>query len=148
MGLFYQLDGKLLEEQYVGHLSGFRQWDQFGHAQDWILFPDNIGPYLSIDETSLSHGELYTVITNKEAKGKKGALVAMVKGVESEKVINVLSKIGVARRKKVKEVTLDLAATMERIARRCFPKARLVSDRFHVQQLASDAVQQIRIEYR
>ncbi|REA56544.1 DDE transposase [Dyadobacter luteus] len=148
MGLFYQLDGKLLEEQYVGHLSGFRQWDQFGHAQDWILFPDNIGPYLSIDETSLSHGELYTVITNKEAKGKKGALVAMVKGVESEKVINVLSKIGGARRKKVKEVTLDLAATMERIARRCFPKARLVSDRFHVQQLASDAVQQIRIEYR
>jgi Transposase and inactivated derivatives len=148
VGLFYQLDGKLLEEQYVGHLSGFRQWDQFGHAQDWILFPDNIGPYLSIDETSLSHGELYTVITNKEAKGKKGALVAMVKGVESEKVINVLSKIGVARRKKVKEVTLDLAATMERIARRCFPKARLVSDRFHVQQLASDAVQQIRIEYR
>lgn len=148
MGLFYQLDGKLLEEQYVGHLSGFWQWDQFGHAQDWILFPDNIGPYLSIDETSLSHGELYTVITNKEAKGKKGALVAMVKGVESEKVINVLSKIGVARRKKVKEVTLDLAATMERIARRCFPKARLVSDRFHVQQLASDAVQQIRIEYR
>jgi transposase len=148
VGLFYQLDGKLLEEQYVGHLSGFRQWDQFGHAQDWILFPDNIGPYLSIDETSLSHGELYTVITNKEAKGKKGALVAMVKGVESEKVINVLSKIGGARRKKVKEVTLDLAATMERIARRCFPKARLVSDRFHVQQLASDAVQQIRIEYR
>ena len=109
MGLFYQLDGKLLEEQYVGHLSGFWQWDQFGHAQDWILFPDNIGPYLSIDETSLSHGELYTVITNKEAKGKKGALVAMVKGVESEKVINVLSKIGVARRKKVKEVTLDLS---------------------------------------
>jgi transposase len=148
IGLFYQLDGKLLEEQYVSHLSGFGQWDQLDHAQDWILFADNIGPYLSIDETCLSQGELYTVVTNKQAKGKKGALVAMVKGVESEKVIAVLSKIGLSRRKKVKEVTLDLAATMERIARRSFPKARLVSDRFHVQQLAGDAVQQIRIEYR
>jgi hypothetical protein len=62
--LFYQLDGKRIEEQYVSHLSGFGQWDQLDHAQDWILFPDNIGPYLSIDETCLSQGELYTVITN------------------------------------------------------------------------------------
>jgi len=37
---------------------------------------------------------------------------------------------------------------MERIARRAFPHAKLVSDRFHVQQLAGDAVQQLRIEYR
>ena len=142
------MDGKLLEEQYASHLSGFKEWDQLDHAQDWILFPENIGPYLSIDETCLSQGELYTVIANKQAKGKKGALVAMVKGVQSEKVIAVLAKIGLAKRKKVKEVTLDLAATMERIARRSFPKARLVSDRFHVQQLAGDAVQQIRIGYR
>lgn len=40
---------------------------------DWVLFEKNIGPYLSIDETALSQGELYTVVTNKEAKGKKGA---------------------------------------------------------------------------
>lgn len=146
--MFYQLDGKLLEQQYASHLSGFPEWDQLEHAQDWILFQENLGPYLSIDETSLSQGELYTVVTNKEAKGKKGALVAMVKGTESEKVIRVLAKIPETKRKKVREVTLDLAATMERIASRSFPKARLVSDRFHVQQLAGDAVQQIRVEYR
>jgi len=52
------------------------------HADDWILFEENIGLYLSIDETSLSQGELYTVITNKEAKGKKGTLVAMIKGTK------------------------------------------------------------------
>lgn len=148
IGLFYQFDGKQLEQQYVSHLSGFTEWEQLTHADDWVLFPDNIGPYLSIDETCLSQGELYTVVTNKEAKGKKGALVAMVKGTESEKVIRILKKVSEARRKKVKEITLDLAATMERIASRSFPKARLVSDRFHVQQLAGDAVQQIRIQYR
>lgn len=130
------------------HLSGFMEWDQLEHAEEWILFEQNIGPYLSIDETCLSQGELYTVITNKEAKGKKGALVAMVKGTVSQKVIDVLEMIPLGKRKKVREVTLDLAPTMERIVRQAFPKAKLVSDRFHVQQLASDAVQQLRIEYR
>lgn len=41
------------------------------HAKDWLIFPKNIGKHLSIDETSVSHGELYTVVTNKAAKGKK-----------------------------------------------------------------------------
>jgi len=123
-------------------------WDQLGHARDWILFEKNLGGYLSLDEVCLSQGELYTVLTNKEAKGRKGALLAMVKGTVSEKVISVLEQIPYRLRRKVKEVTLDLAPTMERIARRAFPKARLVSDRFHVQQLAGDAVQQLRIQYR
>ncbi|MFT6337463.1 MAG: hypothetical protein ACJATI_004227 [Halioglobus sp.] len=33
-----------------------------------------------MDETSLSLGELYTIVTNNVAKGKKGVIVAMVKG--------------------------------------------------------------------
>jgi len=148
LGTLFQLDGKRLQEQYIRHLSGFTQWDQLGHADDWVLFENNLGEYLSLDEVCLSQGELYTVLTNKEAKGKKGALLAMVKGTVSEKVVAVLERIPYRLRKKVKEVTLDLAPTMERIARQSFPKAQLVSDRFHVQQLAGDAVQQLRIQYR
>lgn len=148
MGLFFGLDGKRLEEQYVRHLSNFMSWPMLEHAQDWVLFEENLGDYLSIDETCLAQGELYTVITNKAAKGRKGALVAMVKGTISDQVIAILHKIPKYKRNKVKEVTLDLAPTMERIVRRSFPKARLVSDRFHVQQLACEAVQQLRIEYR
>lgn len=123
-------------------------WQQLDHAPDWILFKENLGEYLSIDETSLSQGELYTIVTNKSAKGQKGALVAMVKGTISDTVTGILQKIPVRERNKVKEVTLDLAPTMERIVRQSFPKANLVSDRFHVQQLVCDAVQQIRIKYR
>jgi transposase len=130
------------------HLSDFMSWGQREHSPDWILFKENIGDYLSIDETSLSQGELYTIVTNKAAKGKKGALVAMVKGTVSDTVINILKKIPLRERNKVEEVTLDLAPTMERIVRRSFPKASLVSDRFHVQNLASDAVQEIRVKYR
>ncbi|WP_343853067.1 ISAon1 family transposase [Algoriphagus jejuensis] len=51
-------------------------------------------------------------------------------------------------RGKVREVTLDMAASMERIVRRSFPKAQLVTDRFHVQQLVHEAVQEMRIAHR
>jgi transposase len=96
----------------------------------------------------LSQGELYTVITNKAAKGRKGALVAMIKGTRSETVRSILEKIPLRKRNKVMEVTLDMAATMENIARFTFPNARLVTDRFHVQKLAYDALQEMRIHFR
>jgi transposase len=129
-------------------LSHFHQWDQLKHSEDWILFEQNIGSRLSIDETSLSQGELYTVLTNKEAKGRKGALVAMVRGTNSERVREILNKIPLYKRKRVTEITLDMAPSMERISKLCFPSATLVTDRFHVQKLAYDAVQEMRIQYR
>jgi transposase len=43
-----------------------------------LLYGENIGKYLSLDETSSSNEELYTILTNKNAKGKKGAIVAIV----------------------------------------------------------------------
>jgi transposase len=129
-------------------LSDFHDWDQLPHANDWILFEENLGTHLSLDETALSQGELYTVITNKAAKGRKGALVAMIKGTRSETVRSILEKIPLRKRNKVLEVTLDMAATMENIARFSFPNARLVTDRFHVQKLAYDALQEMRIHYR
>jgi len=113
-----------------------------------LLFPDNIGPYLSIDETSLSQGELYTILTNKEAKGRKGAIVAILKGVDADKIISILTTIKEIKRLKVKEITLDMSPSMAKIARKCFPKATQVTDRFHVQQLAYDAVQEMRIAFR
>ena len=148
IGDYFGVDGKLLEAQYRDHLSNFHYWDQLEHATDWILFPQNIGECISIDETALSQGELYTIITNKAAKGKKGALIAMVKGTNSDKVKDVLLRIGKRSREKVKEITLDMAPTMERIARLSFTKAKLVTDRFHVQKLAFDGVQELRIKCR
>ena len=48
----------------------------------------NTGKYLSLDETSLSNGELYTILTNKNAHGKKGSIIAIVKGTKAMDVIN------------------------------------------------------------
>lgn len=113
-----------------------------------MIFPENIGTSLSIDETALSYDELYTIVTNKAAKGQKGALVAIIKGTAAETVIKHLKRISLSLRQKVKEVTLDMAANMELIAESCFPKASLVTDRFHVQRLAIDALQEMRIAHR
>lgn len=145
---FYYVDGNRLGQQYKDYLSDYTIWDQKDHASDWILFPENIGPYLSLDETSLSNGELYTVLTNKQGKGKKGTLIAMIEGTQADKVISVLSRIPPKTRSEVKEITLDMAGSMNKIVKRCFPSATLVIDRFHVQKLAYDALQEMRIAHR
>jgi transposase len=88
------------------------------------------------------------VITNKSAKGKKGTIVAILKGTNSDSIIPLLLKLPEKARNKVKEITLDLAGSMGLIARKCFPNAIRVIDRFHVQQLASEALQEIRIRHR
>ena len=101
-----------------------------------------------MDETAFSNGDLYTILTNKEAKGRKGAIIAMVKGTKAETVIKILLRIPLKQRNKVKEVTLDMAGNMGLIVKKSFPNSTLVIDRFHVQKLALDALQEIRIKHR
>ena len=45
-------------------------------------------------------------------------------------------------------ITLDMAGSMQKIAKTCFPRAMQVIDRFHVQKLVYEAVQELRITYR
>lgn len=113
-----------------------------------MLYGKNLGKRLSLDETSLSNGELYTILTNKDARGLKGSIVAMIKGTKASDIIEVINKISPHRRKMVKEVTVDMAPNMNLVIKKCFPKAQSVTDRFHVQKLALEAVQEQRIKYR
>lgn len=145
---FYHVNGDLLGQQYKTHLSEFNEWEQKEHADQWLLFPNNLGPRLSVDETSLSNGELYTLILNKAAKGRKGSIVAMVKGTKSDEVIDIVKRIPMKLRQHVEEVTLDMASSMNLIVKKCFPNALKVIDRFHVQKLAYDALQEIRVKHR
>ena len=113
-----------------------------------MLFPDNIGPKLSIDEVEVTNGELYTVLTNKAAHGKKGALVGMCEGTKAAEIAPILSQIPLEKRAAVKEITLDMSESMEAIVKKTFPNAVIVTDRFHVQQLISEALQEVRIAFR
>ena len=48
----------------------------------------------------------------------------------------------------VKNVTLDMAGSMKQIAKRCFPYATQIIDRFHVQMQMQEALQELRVQYR
>lgn len=145
---FYYIDSHTLEKQYKEVLSDYRTWSELSHADEWLVFPENIGPNLAIDETSLSNGELYTLVTNRDRHGGKGCLVAVVCGTKAEDVIKALENIPEEKREAVTEITLDLSDSMRKIVRSCFTKAQRVIDRFHIQKLACDAVQEMRIKHR
>jgi transposase len=113
-------------------LSEFKDWKQLKQASKWLVYPENIGKRLSIDEVALSQGELYTVVTNKKAKGRAGSIVAIVAGTKSEQVIKYVQNIPEGKRRKVEEITLDMAGSMKLISKKCFPRAVQVIDRFHV----------------
>ena len=113
-----------------------------------MLFPENFGKDMSLDETCLSNGEVYTVLTNKAAHGGRGALAAMVRGVASDVVSEILKKVSRELRRKVETVTTDLSSAMMLTVRTVFPKAMLINDRFHVQQLMTEAIDQMRIAFR
>lgn len=113
-----------------------------------MLFPENIGKSLSIDETAISKDELYTLVTNKEAKGGKKSLVASVEGTKTADIVEVLKKISQTARDRVKEVTVDMAMGMIISISQAFRFATIVIDRFHVQKLITEAVQEIRLMAR
>ena len=144
----YGIDGKKFRRQYKKSLSEFKNWTQKPHAEDWIIYPENCSEQLSLDEVALSEGELYTVLTSKTARGRKGSIVAIIKGTKSDEVIDKILKINRNLRLKVKEITLDMAGSMKLISKQCFPNAVKVIDRFHVQKLAIEAVQELRIKHR
>jgi transposase len=148
LGKYFGVDGKQLQKQYKDHLSDFWDWNQREHAEEYILFPKNMGEHLSIDETALIDGELFTILTNKAGKGRQGSLVAIIKGTDGKVVSDVLMKMEAKVLFAVKTVTMDMANSMDWIVRNCFSNSMKIIDRFHVEKLVSEAVQDLRIEYR
>jgi hypothetical protein len=68
---YYGVKANLLQRHYKKKISGFKDWEQLNHSEDYLIYPQNIGENLSIDELSLSKGEIYTFVTNKNGRGKK-----------------------------------------------------------------------------
>lgn len=104
---------------------------------------------MAIDETGLIGGEFYTILLNKEKKGKKGCLAALIKGTKGSHIARAIKeKVDFQTRMKVREITLDMANNMDWIVRETAPNACRTYDRFHVQKLVCEAVQNIRVKLR
>lgn len=130
-------------------MSGYKQWDQLAHAEAYLIYPENITDKLSIDEVSLSKGELYTFVTNKNTRVQnKKSVVAIINGTEAKVIQDVLEKITLEKRNQVKEVTLDMARNMGLAVEKSFPQSQQVIDRFHAVKLVMDALQHLRVKFR
>ena len=90
---YYHINGDTFEKQYKEVLSGYREWSELSHAEDWLVFPENIGESICIDETAPSNGELYTIVSNRSSRGGKGTIIAIVKGVAADAVTEALMRI-------------------------------------------------------
>lgn len=66
---------------------------------------------------------------------------------KNDEIISILvNAMGKSVRRRVKEVTCDLSPSMMLIAAEVFCNAHVVNDRFHVQQVYNEAVDEIRID--
>ena len=134
-------------KRYKDTLSNFETWEQKKHASEWILLSQNVGKDLGIDETSLQ-GELYTIIHNKDAHGRKGAIIAVVKGTNPADVLKVLMQLPADKREMVKSITMDLSDCMRAIAREAFPQSIVIRDCFHVVKRGGEGCEEIRLRLK
>lgn len=146
---YFGVNSQKLQRHYKKKVSGYKDWEQQMHAEEYLLYPENVTNQLSIDEVSLSKGELYTFVTNKNTKVKnKQSLVAIINGTDARTIQSVLEKIPLEKRKQVKEVSMDMARNMGLAVENSFPNSKSVIDRFHVARLVMDAMQHIRVKLR
>lgn len=144
---FFHIKGSEVERYYKHHLSDFGTWDQNDHATDWVLLPQNLGERCSIDETSFCN-EVYTILSNKEGHGRKGSIIAIVRGTKADVVSSIIRQIPETERCRVTEITMDFSDSMYSIASRCFPNATIVIDCFHIVQRLCDGIEELRLKFK
>lgn len=103
---------------------------------------------MSIDETAPSRGDLFTILSNKDGKGRKGTVAAIVNGTKSEDLAAVFNRIPLSKRELVKEVTMDFSDSMDAAVTMSFPNARHTIDCFHVVQLVTSALSEMRMKHK
>ena len=147
LGRFCHIKGTEVERYYKHHLSDYESWAQRGHATEWVLMPENIGEYCSIDETQLCE-DVYTILSNKEGHGGKGSVIAIVRGTRADSVSKIIKQIQSDVLAKVKEITVDFSDSMYGIARQCFPQATIVIDCFHIVKRLCEGAEERRLKFK
>jgi transposase len=97
--------------------------------------------HIGVDELSYRrHHEYVTVVIDHE----RGAVVWAREGKDAATLGAFFQELGKERCANLEAVTLDLSAAYIKAVTEASPAARLIFDRFHVQRLAHDALDQVR----
>jgi transposase len=99
---------------------------------------------IGIDELCFRSNEYITVITDHFRHG----VVWVGEGKNSETLRKFFESLGPERCAQIEAVTLDMSAAFIKGVRDAVPHAQLIFDRFHVQRLAHDALDEVRREQK
>ena len=125
---FYHVDRRTFEKQYKEILSGYREWRDLGHADKWLVFPENIGPQCGHRRVvPLQRRAVH--LCDQPRPSLRGRLpIAIVEGTKSEDVAEVLNAL--TSQVRISEGShLGFVRSMRKIVSRAFPKAKRVIDR-------------------
>jgi transposase len=122
-------------------------WRTVGSIVDRVV-ADHLDPSrfdglrrIGVDEFSYrKHHRYLTVVVDHD----RHAVIWAAKGRGSDTLGVFFNRLGKARSKEIETVTLDMAGGYIKALRERVPQAELVFDRFHVQRLASDALDEVR----
>jgi transposase len=128
LGIAWRSVGAIVERVVQRHLDSKRL--------DGLVF-------IGIDEFSYRkrHHYLTVVVDHLERR-----VVWAAEGRSAETLARFFDELGPARTRDLECITLDMSAGYLKTIRDRAPHARVIFDRFHVQRLASDAVDQVRRE--
>lgn len=98
---------------------------------------------ISVDELSYRKGHRYlTLVADLET----GGIIWSKEGRSEATLTAFFEEIGEDACAAIRHAAIDMSAGYENAIKKCLPNATLVFDRFHVQQLASKAVDEVRRE--
>jgi transposase len=97
--------------------------------------------HIGVDELSYrKHHEYVTVVIDHQRQ----RIVWAAKGKSADTLREFFQALGPERCKKLENVTIDMSAAYIKAVSEAAPQARIVFDKFHVQRLAHDALDQVR----
>lgn len=113
-----------------------RQQQQAGDPLDGLRV-------IGVDELSYRrHHKYVTTVVDHE----RGVVVWAAEGKSAETLKRFFDVLGPARCKKLEAVTIDMSGAYIKAVTEASPNAQLIFDRFHVQRLVHDAVDEVRRE--
>lgn len=97
--------------------------------------------HIGVDELCFRHNHQFiTIVTDH----KRGRVVWVGPGKNAEALGRFFQELGDKRSSKLAVVTLDMSAAYIKAVTAAAPQAQLIFDRFHVQRLIHDAVDEVR----
>ena len=128
----------IAESLYVSTSTVIRQLHKFKFKTDLNYLPE----HMSWDEYSFKKGKMSFIAQDFDSR----KIVAILDGRTQATIRNHFLRYSRETRSRVRVITMDMFSPYYDIARKLFPNAKIVLDRFHIVQHLSRAMNRVRIQ--